>query len=326
MSDFRTTFPIPESDKKISLSSRLLSVGSCFSDTVGKKLSESRFSILANPYGTLFSPPSISKLLMGSIDLSEPDPDGFVRNNGIWYHYDFHGSLSHTDRDTLKHELESVHQRVNEKLRSADWLIITWGTAFVYERTDHHGTVANCHKIRADSFRKQLLSTQKIIGDFENLLADLLTFNPSLNIILTVSPVRHRKDTLPLNTVSKSSLRLASHHLEQQHERVRYFPAYEILLDDLRDYRFYADDLLHPSEVAVSYIWEKFASVYIDLQGQEFIRRWKKLRTAMDHRPFHPGSEAHRSFLAETIKELEDINSIVDVSVEIEHLRNQLTS
>ncbi|MEQ9165891.1 MAG: GSCFA domain-containing protein, partial [Fulvivirga sp.] len=209
-------------------------------------------------------------------------------------------------------------------LKKTDYLIITFGTAFVYELDSTAEVVANCHKVPAKNFTKKLLTQKQVLEAFEEVYQRLMDLKPDLKIILTVSPVRHIKDTLALNSVSKSTLRLTCHTLENQYENVEYFPSYELVMDDLRDYRFYKSDMLHPSAEAEDYIWNKFASTYFNDQTQSFIKEWVKIKVAIDHRPFNPASEKHQQFIKATIKKIELLPQEISFSQELEMLRNQL--
>jgi hypothetical protein len=176
----------------------------------------------------------------------------------------------------------------------------------------------------ASNFKKYLLSQKKILEDFQLLHEELTAFNPDIQIILTLSPVRHLKDTVVLNSVSKSILRLTCHTLQETYSNTHYFPAYEIMLDDLRDYRFYKPDMIHPNEVAEEYIWERFAETLFDKSTSEFVGKWKSISAALKHKSFHPTSEGHQQFLRETLNKLNAISSTVDVDKEINMIKNQI--
>ncbi|HNH61933.1 MAG TPA: GSCFA domain-containing protein, partial [Cyclobacteriaceae bacterium] len=197
-------------------------------------------------------------------------------------------------------------------------------TAFVYKRNDTGDIVANCHKVPSANFTKELLTEKKIVESFQGFYQNLKAFNPSCKIILTVSPVRHIKDSIQLNGVSKAILRSACHTISEQHPEVQYFPAFEIMMDDLRDYRFYKSDMLHPAPVAEDYIWEKFSEAYFDKSTQEFLINWKQIVTALNHKPFHGDSDSHRSFLKKLLTDLEDLRGTVNVEEELASVKAQL--
>ena len=279
--------------------------------------------MLSNPFGTVFNPLSIFKLLRQSLDNQLPDADLFVQNQDIWQHYDFHSSLWSNNRNSPI--WQTALQNTGDFLKNADYLILTFGTAYGYFLKDQNlKLVANCHKTPAAQFTKALLDVPRIMDDFEATYDLLKIKNPNLQIILTVSPVRHTRDTLPLNQVSKSVLRLACHYLQEHFADVPYFPSYELLLDDLRDYRFYKPDLIHPNEVAETYIFEKFAESFFDDDLKTFVAEWAKIRQSLSHRLQQTGTENHRLFLENLLQKLKNFSENTDVTAEIEEVKIQL--
>lgn len=317
---FRTELIVPESPDKITLQTPVLTLGSCFAEVIGSKLVENKIPTLSNPFGTLFNPLSIVKLLHCSLEGSPPDERLYVEHQGVWFHYDFHSSLWGASREELRERLMSTLTAVQQWLSRTEVLIITLGTAFVYRHLESAQWVANCHKTPSVAFQRELLQTEPIVAAFEGLFAK---FSGSLKVIFTVSPVRHTRDTLPLNAVSKSLLRVACHELSERGHA--YFPAYELLLDDLRDYRFYKSDLIHPSEQAEDYIFEQFASAYFSKELQKFIQEWQKIRQALSHRPLYPNSPSHRQFLEHLVQKLHKISTTIDVKKEIAQVQQQLS-
>lgn len=321
---FRTEISPAPSFQKISLKSRIFTIGSCFSSHIGEKLTSNKFGVFANPFGVIFNPCSIFKVLQLTEAQATPAENGYINREGIHYHYDFHSTFSDPDLDTLRLALEKSITTAFDHLQTANWLLITFGTAFVYRQKENNEVVANCHKVPADQFTRHLLKVGEITASFHQLYKKLKLVNPGLKIILTVSPVRHIKDTLPLNSVSKSTLIIACKEICDQFSEVGYFPSYEIMLDDLRDYRFYEADMLHPNKVAVNYIWEKFAHTNFDDETLGFLNEWEKVLQALKHRPFHPNSPSHQAFIMKTIQRLDDLKEKVDVSHEIQSLNAQL--
>ena len=317
---FRTELTVPESPKKIALQTNVLTLGSCFAEVIGTKLVDNKIPTLANPFGTLFNPLSITKLLHHALDETLPDELLYVEHQGVWFHYDFHSSLWGRTQDELRQRLFAILQEVKQWLQQTDVLIITLGTAFVYRHLSSGQLVANCHKTPNSAFQRELLRTEQIVEAFEGVLAQLPSF---LHVVFTVSPVRHTRDTLPLNAVSKSLLRVACHELSERGHA--YFPAYELLLDDLRDYRFYKSDLIHPNEQAEDYIFERFSNAYFTKELQKFIQEWQKIRQALGHRPLYPNTASHRQFLENLLQKLQKIASDVDVNPEIATVSEQLT-
>ena len=317
---FRTELHIAPSNNKISLEIPILTIGSCFSSHIGNLLSRFRFNVCANPFGTLFNPISIHRLL--SYAQGNPvAPEGYLLQGENHFHYDFHSSFSGLEKRILKEKIENTIATTSTHLETAKWLILTWGTAIIYERKDNGVVVSNCHKVPAGQFNKRLLTQKEIIADFERTIS---RFPEDIQVLITVSPVRHIKDSPELNNVSKSTLRLASHTLVSHHKNVHYFPAYEIMMDDLRDYRFYKPDMVHPSDTAIEYIWNKFAHAYFDVETMNFIEEWGKLLQAMEHKPFRSGSQQYHTFVQSTIDKLNTMATKVDVSQEIRQLQMKL--
>ncbi|MBC3541506.1 GSCFA domain-containing protein [Rufibacter sediminis] len=322
---FRTELNVPTAPARFSRTKGIFTIGSCFAEVMGRKLHQVKANTLVNPFGTIFNPLSIHKLVRAVL---EKDihwlEEGLVEQGGIWFHYDFHSSFSHPQREVLLQTLQQKIEEAHTFLLQAQALMLTWGTAYVYERIETGVLVANCHKVPQKEFTKRLLTVEELVQDTRQTLDLLHAHCPSLQVIVTVSPVRHLKDTLPLNSVSKSLLRVAAHLAMEQHPRISYFPAYELLLDDLRDYRFYAPDLLHPSEMAEHYIWEKFIQSYADNAFTSFIERWTELQRELAHKPFHPESPAHQQFLQKLLQKLQELSLETDVQSEIDTVQRQL--
>lgn len=321
---FRTELNPEKPDFRLELSHPVITVGSCFSDVMGSRFRENKFNILANPFGVIFHPNIIADLLLMAVQGQAPSSDTFLELENRWVSYLLHSRISAPDSAALRERLQAIFQEVNQQLQEARVLIITTGTAFIYEQKSLQLAVANCHKQAQKDFLKRLSSLEELHTGFEKFYHALKKHNPAIKIILTVSPVRHIKDSLELNSVSKSILRLLAHQACERYPDLSYFPSYELQLDDLRDYRFYGRDLLHPSEEAEDYIWEKFTSTYFSEEAMKFLKEWQGIRRALSHRPFNPASEAHQSFIRKTIKKLEDFPYQVDVSKEILQLKSQL--
>jgi hypothetical protein len=324
MTDFRTDVRVSGSTAPIHLKTPIVTVGSCFAEAIGHRLEINKFNVLSNPFGVIYNPHSIHKVVRYAIH-NEPATDHlFVQNNDVFLNYDFHSEFSSLIKQELVHRLNNTIGSVHYFLKDTSWILITYGTAWVYTRVDTGEIVANCHKMPAANFRKTLMPEDSIVKSFEQLYNELKNYNPNIRIILTVSPVRHLKDTLELNSVSKSVLRVACHSITQKFEDAEYFPAYEMMMDDLRDYRFYKSDLIHPTDVAEDYIWEKFAERYFDDNTKQFIKEWTSVLSALNHRAFHPHSKQHQQFLSETLKKLEQLKTKANVEREIDDLRKQI--
>ena len=332
MTTFRTTFQIPESKHKISLDTQLLTMGSCFADVVGNQLKNSKLQVEVNPFGTLFNPLSVFKIL--SPTYSQADERLYVYNEEAWVHYDFHsqflGNTKEKLTDLINQKIASIKTKIipenhsSFNIHNSSFLIITFGTSFIYKLLNPQTYIANCHKMPKNLFEKQLLSVKDICKGFAILYQELKETNPHLRIILTVSPVRHTKDGMAENQVSKSILRAACHYLTTDYQDVEYFPSYEIMMDDLRDYRFYKTDMIHPNELAEQYIFEKFAETYFDDTLKDFIKIWQPIRKALNHRPFNEKSESHQAFLRKLLVDLEGVSELVNVEDEIRNIRNKL--
>ncbi len=321
---FRTELSIPESPDKITLQTPVVTIGSCFAEVIGNRLAANKIPTLPNPFGTIFNPISMVKLIMQAVENQLPDDDLFVEHQGVWFHYDFHSSLWGNSRVELKERLVQKQEEVKGWLQKTDFLIFTFGTAFVYRHLATGQIVANCHKSPGSLFRRELLSLETILDAFKELF-QRISNQPSIrDIVLTVSPVRHTRDTLPLNAVSKSILRVACHELTENKANVSYFPAYEILLDDLRDYRFYKPDLIHPSEVAEEYIFERFQETYFESSLRDFMGEWQKIRQALSHKPLQPSTPSHRKFLESLLEKLQKLSHKTDVGAEVQQVEQQL--
>jgi hypothetical protein len=321
---FTTPVQIPSSDSKLNLKSKTCTIGSCFADVIGSNLQNNKFTALVNPLGVTYNPESIHSLVTYAISNALPEEDSYIQHADVHLNYNFHSEISALSRLELETLIKIRIEASHQFLKNADWLIITYGTAWVYERIDNEEIVANCHKMAASNFTKQLISQKKIVESFEYMYTQLKAFNQNIKIILSVSPVRHMKDTFQLNSVSKSALLLSCFTLTKQYDNVYYFPAYEIMMDELRDYRFYKPDLLHPSQEAESYIWQKFIDTFLDESAIAFVKDWQKILADLQHKAFHRVSAAHQHFLKKTLSELEKLSNTVDVSKEVAQIKSQI--
>jgi hypothetical protein len=322
--NFRTPLQVTPSVHKISLQTPVLALGSCFAEVMGEKLLANKFSTQVNPFGVIFNPVSLAGLLESVLAGTPADPHGVVNTPDGWRHYDFHSRIAAASPEEL---LQLANHRIGQTgkfLQTAQWLLLTLGTSFVYRRPGTDRVAANCHKVPGKYFVRELLPPEAVFSSLSDTITQLTARYPMLKIVLTVSPVRHLKDTLPLNAVSKSILRVACHQLTEVHEHVQYFPAFEIMTDDLRDYRFYKADMIHPSEVAEAYIWQKFTEAFMDDPTRAFLQEWEKIRQAMAHRPFNVQAPAHQTFIRNTIARLNGLREMAAVEEEIAFLQAQL--
>ena len=316
-------FPIPASPFPISHSSKVLSLGSCFAQTIGSKMQAAKFEVLVNPFGTLFHPFNLADLLKQAIPVAQLNLAGVVEREGVFVHYGSHSDV----KGATVAELEANYTRqmllLHHSLKKATHLVLTLGTAWIYQHKEF-GRVANCHKQPSALFEKKLSSLEELEKGLRPVLKLLTEQNPNLKIILTLSPVRHTKEGISENQLSKSLLRVHCAQLEQQLEAVTYFPAYEILVDELRDYRFYKSDLVHPSEEAENYIWEKWQQFSFSPETQQKVAEIQKIQLELAHCSFNPDSEAHRKFLQNLLGKLERMQEEFDFSEEIQDVKSRL--
>ncbi len=324
MNIFRTTLTPTPSAVKMAISDQILTIGACFADVLGTRLAANKLRVSANPFGNLYHPAGIHKMLTYLLDGKLPPSETYFQRDDLYLNYDFHSTFSALSLEDLENQIKNTILATSTFLLQTKWLVITYGTAWVYSLKESNETVANCHKLPAQKFTKSLWSVDQLNTSFSNLYTQLKKVNPSLRIILTVSPVRHLKDTLVLNSVSKAALRLACHTVAEKYDDVEYFPAYELLLDDLRDYRYYTSDMIHPTTQAEDYIWEHFVATYFNTDLQHFLAAWKDIQHALNHKPFHPTSIAHQQFLHTTLAKLETLKTFVNVDEEISFFNNQL--
>jgi hypothetical protein len=305
MSTFRTVIEPDPSPVRISHKSTIQFHGSCFTENIGRKMEELLFPVRVNPFGVVYNPVSVMNGIGILIDGQEFTWEDLEHGNDLWFSWDHHGSFSDPDKEKC---LEKINKEINissKHLKKTDILLVTFGTAWIYRLRKTGQVVANCHKVPAKEFDKVLLSVEDIVSSWSSFINELLKNRRKLKIIFTVSPVRHWKDGAHGNQLSKAILLLAIDELCRLYPRnTEYFPAYEILLDDLRDYRFYKDDMLHPSPQAVDYIWIAFEKVYFGTETMAINREIEKINTARNHRPFKPDTAAFKKFSANLSKQV----------------------
>ena len=309
--EFRLAFTPKSFVSKINHQHQLFLIGSCFTENIGSKLKQLKFSVLENPNGILFNPISIVKSLGSYIDNRQYTAEDLFYQNECWNSWEHHSRFSHPDKDTCLQMINQSQQAAHQFLKTANWLLITAGSAFVYELFssnpplgDRGVVVANCHKVPTDKFNKKLLSPAEVEAAFKTIIEKIASFNPSIKIIFTISPVRHLRDGFVENNRSKSTLIHAIHQLVDSYDKLFYFPAYELVIDDLRDYRFYAEDMVHPNYAATNYVWEKFIAAVIDEPSQLLMNEINQLNAARSHKPFNPTSAAHKKFLQVNLDKL----------------------
>lgn len=304
--DFRTFVNIPASDFQIGHTTRMMLFGSCFSENIGNKLAENKFRVNSNPFGILYNPLSVSatvrRLLCGAV-FSETD---IVFHNGLYQSFAHHGSFSHPEKAQCLQKIADSFTVASTFIRQTDVFLVTFGTAYVYRLKSSGSVVANCHKFPPDVFMRSRLSVQEITDDWSALIEELLSENSEIKIVFTVSPIRHLKDGAHENQLSKAALHLAIQTLAEKYpQAVRYFPAYEIVLDELRDYRFFAADMMHPSPTAADYVWERFSETYFSAETQHILHEWQPIHRALQHRALHGFTENYLRFLRQTAEKLD---------------------
>ena len=280
----------------INYNSKLVLLGSCFSENIGNKLNYFKFQAHQNPFGILFHPKAIENLITNVINEKEYVPKDLIFQDERWHSFDAHSNLSSSNQEILLKKLNSSIQSTNKNLRKATHIIITLGTSWVYRFIETDAVVANCHKIPQKKFSKELLSVVEINKSLEAIISLLKSVNKNINVLFTVSPVRHLKDGFIENTQSKSHL-ISAIHTVVDCKNVSYFPSYEIMMDELRDYRFYSEDMIHPNKIAINYIWEKFIETWFDKNSGLIMKEIELIQKGMAHKPFNENSEKHQNFL-----------------------------
>ena len=303
--EFFTQIKIKPFDKRISHSQQILSIGSCFAENIAQRLRSAKFHVTSSPTGILFNPESIADCIDALSQKRVIAEEQLQQANGVWFDFDFHSSFSSTDRDTAVSTMQSAINQGGEALNNSEVVIITFGSAWVYRHKATDKVVANCHKQPQSIFQRELLSTHQIVERWSKLLESTLR---GKQVIFTVSPIRHLSDGLEQNSLSKSILRVAIAELVERFDNASYFPSFEIMNDVLRDYRFYAEDMLHPSSVAVEYIWQHFSEVAFSHPTLELIESIAKISQAAAHRPFNPTSSAYHDVCRKQLAEIEKIN------------------
>ncbi|MGB3618534.1 MAG: GSCFA domain-containing protein [Catalinimonas sp.] len=324
MQPLRTELRVPTADFSIGPDDGILSVGSCFADRMGQRLADLKFPATVNPFGVIYHPLALHRLLRAAATGTPPTEAGYLHRDDCWVHRHFHSEHHADTRDELAVRLARTLRDVGRDLPTRRVLLLTWGTAWGYRRRADGELVANCHREPSADFEKVLTPVDAVVDDARRVLNALRRVSPELRVVLTVSPVRHVRDGLPENGVSKATLRLAAHTLAASLPGVHYFPSYELMVDDLRDYRFYGADLVHPTPTAEAYLWEQFDRVYLSEAARRFAADWTELRRALDHRPFRPEGEAHQRFLRKLLTRLESLAERMDVSAEVAAVRAQL--
>ncbi len=294
----QTQIPLQlEQFNPISYHSKIILFGSCFAEHIGKKLEYFKFQNLQNPFGILFHPLAIETLITNAINEKEYFEEDIFFLNEQWHCFDAHSRVSHVSKDEMLKALNDSIKLTQQHIYESTHIIITLGTSWVYRHIETETFVANCHKVPQKKFIKELLSVEEVSESLQAIVSLIKSVNPKSAIIFTVSPVRYLKDGFVENTQSKAHLIAAVHAVVEPRHLIHYFPSYEIMMDELRDYRFYDDDMLHPNVMAVNYIWEKFQKVWIEEKAAKTMDDIDMIQKGLLHRPFNPNAEAHQQFL-----------------------------
>lgn len=305
MNPFRTILDVESSPFALNHAMKGLAIGSCFVENIGGWLQKVKFNLLTNPFGIAYNPISIGQQLTLLNNMDAYSADQLFFHNERWQSFDFHSRFSGSEKEMVIAQMNASFSVSKTRLTNADYLLITFGTANIYTHKKSDQVVANCHKVSNNEFEKKRLTVKEVMTVWQPLLESLFNASPSLKIIFTVSPVRHLKDGIIENQKSKAVLLLAIDNLVNQFDNSFYFPAYELVMDDLRDYRFFEKDMIHPNEVAIDYIKERFSGVYFDEKCKSIVDKIITIQNAVEHRAFNPSSEVHQVFVKKTLDKIE---------------------
>ncbi len=332
---FHFAFDIKKTPHPIQHPHKLLLIGSCFTENIGEKLRKHKFEVLENPNGILFNPVSVAEAVDQYITNKIYTAADIFEHNETWHSWKHHSRYSGTSQQECLEKINLSTQNAHEYLQTTDHLLITLGSAWTYTLTTEaanavEGSVAaNNHKAPANWFSKRLLEAGEVTGLLEKMLQRLLEFNPALQVIFTISPVRHLREGVIENNRSKAVLIQTVHALVEKYEQLYYFPAYELVIDDLRDYRFYAEDLVHPNYQATQYVWEKFTESCMTETTRALMKEIAEINLAHQHTPFNPSTQNHQKFLRSyytKTKTLQDQHTYLDFSAELDYFQKNLES
>ncbi len=327
MTDFVTLVKISEPDFQISYQSKLFFMGSCFADYMGKKMKELRFPVCHNPFGVLYNPMSIAGNLELIINKKQFTGDDISFYNELWFSYAHYTLFSHPDKKTCLANINSSFAEARKYVTQAKFFFITLGTSWVYRLKETGKVVANCHKQPASFFERSFLSTEQSYEALRQCIERIQEVNSDAKFIFTVSPIRHWKDGAVGNQRSKAALILTIKMLQELNSNIYYFPAYEIFMDELRDYRFYASDMLHPSDFAQLYTWNRFSEYFILAKDMEIMRDVERILISVKHKPLFPNTKAYVNFrqsIIDKIKTLSDTYTFLDLKGLLQYFENNV--
>ena len=328
--DFRTEVSLDWQSERINHSHSLVFFGSCFADEIGSMFKANKFDTLLNPFGVLYNPLSITNAIERSLDEIPYSEKDLVKIGNLYHSFAHHSQFSDTDKEVMLKNMNIALEESSYKLKNADFLFVTFGTAWVYELKENGMVVANCHKLPANNFTRRRTSVNELTQRFATIIERLLKINPKIKIVLTVSPIRHLKDGAHENSLSKSTLILLCEELQNIfNQSIFYLPTYEILLDELRDYRFYADDMAHPSKRAVEYIWERIREEIISSEANTIIKDWGKIRQGINHRLMSADIEGYKIFLNNLLKtaiSFAEKHPNININKDIAEIKNRINN
>ncbi len=323
---FHLGFQPAVSFTKITHEDGVLLIGSCFSEHIGNRLHDLKFNVNSNPFGIVFNPKSIATTILRIIHKTYFEAKDIFEKEGLWYSLEAHSSVCAKTQlellETLNQSIDSWH----EKLKTAHWLTITFGSAFAYKHIEQGKIVANCHKLPQALFEKTLLKTNDIVTEFNDVINQLKQFNPILKVVFTVSPVKHLRDGVVENSVSKAILIQATHQLINDHKHCVYFPAYELVNDDLRDYRFYESDMAHPNKQAIDYVWKRFTEVYFNDKTMAINDKVNQIHQAYNHKLFNKTTQTSLKFKNNFLQKCVNLQAeyaYLDLSKELNYFNSE---
>ena len=317
--DLRTTFEIKESGDKITYDHPVLFIGSCFAGGIGRQMMDGKMPVMVNPSGTVYNPVSVANTIDTITDGRKYAKDDLYNYNGIWLSFNHYTDFSSDNPEVTVDRINMAADRARKFLSAARFLFVTFGTARVYRWNKTGRIVSNCHKLPAPEFTNELLTVNSVVSLWEAELQKLGNLFPDLKVVFTISPVRHWKDGAHGNQISISVLMLAVEELLKHPSGPSYFPAYELIMDDLRDYRFYEEDMLHPSSLAIKYVWEKFSGCYLDSRSAELRNEIIKITRASGHRLTSQVESKRKEFavaMLQRIRAIENKMATIDLSEE----------
>jgi lysophospholipase L1-like esterase len=311
----QTHISLHPENNQIDYHSEVLLMGSCFSENIGNEMEAVKFNVLQNPFGIIFNPLSIERLVLRALEGNAFSEKDLFEFEGYWRTFDSHSLLKNANKEALLSNLNQRLAALETYLKTGSHLFFTLGTAHVYRLKEEGKVVANCHKVPQKMFSKHLLSISEISESLHRICDSIRSVNHRAPVIFTVSPVRHLKDGFIENTRSKSHLIAAVHNTLKETEHSFYFPAYEIVMDELRDYRFYAEDMIHPNKTAIRILWDRFSQVWVASETLGIQKEIRSVQQGLNHRPFDPDSEAHREFTRKLEEKIDRLQQ------EIPHLK-----